>query len=177
MYYPTPNQTTISVGEVSDIALRPHAMTNITFPMQLLSSSFDKTDSNTSTEATNNKNSAFRSIVSQLCSIETEDSGDSKEIDIVYDLMPTFKFGDYGALSLSFTGQTTKISCEKVCMHLFPALCVSDPLSCSCEIWPANLDFCAFVKASTFYVHEMNCFFSIRKTCLVKSASTTKHKY
>ncbi|GAN10528.1 hypothetical protein MAM1_0366c10070 [Mucor ambiguus] len=114
MYYPTPNQTTIGVGEVSDIILRPHAVTNITFPMQLLSSSFDKTDRNTTVQVKDNNNSIIKSTVAQLCSEETNNSGDPKEIDIVYDLMPTFKFGDYGALSLSFTGQKTKISCEKL---------------------------------------------------------------
>lgn len=118
MFYPTPNQTTIGVGEVSDIVLRPHAVTNITFPMQLFSSTFESIDKNTTLEAPDNKNPILKSIASQLCSAETDDNaGEAKEIDIVYDLMPTFKFGEYGALSLSFTGQTAKISCEKVCVR------------------------------------------------------------
>ncbi|KAL9538347.1 hypothetical protein MBANPS3_011004 [Mucor bainieri] len=114
MYYPTPNQTTIGVGQVSDIVLRPHAVTNITFPMELLSSSFDRVDRNTTVEVKDSKNSVFKSMVAQLCSTETDDSDDPKELDIVYDLMPTLKFGDYGVLSLSFTGQTATVSCKKL---------------------------------------------------------------
>ncbi|KAL7311589.1 hypothetical protein PS15m_009329 [Mucor circinelloides] len=113
IYYPTPDQTTVGVGEVSSVVLRPHAVTNITFPIQLLSGDSGKIHSNATTEA-KDKGTAFKRIVFQLCSAERDGSGDQKEIDIVYDLMPTFKFGGYGALSLSFTGQTATLSCQKL---------------------------------------------------------------
>lgn len=101
-------------------------MTNITFPIQLLSGDSHKIHSNATTEA-KDKGTAFKRIVFQLCSAERDDSGDQKEVDIVYDLMPTFKFGDYGVLSLSFTGQTATLSCEKVCIRPPPPffLCLS----------------------------------------------------
>jgi len=113
-------------------------VTNITFPIQLLSGDSDKIHSNATTEA-KDKGTAFKRIVFQLCSAERDDSGDQKEVDIVYDLMPTFKFGDYGVLSLSFTGQTATLSCEKVCIRppppffFFVLESLPNSLSCSCK--------------------------------------------
>lgn len=103
------------MGEISDLVLRPHAVTNITFPIQLLSdiSNDNNTDKN-KTAGMKNNNSAFRSIANDLC---LEEDRAQKEIDIVYDIMPTLRFGDYGSLSLSFTGQATKMSCEKVFIY------------------------------------------------------------
>lgn len=126
----------MGVGEVSSVVLRPHAVTNITFPIQLLSGDSGKIHSNATTEA-KDKGTAFKRIVFQLCSAERDGSGDQKEIDIVYDLMPTFKFGGYGALSLSFTGQTATLSCQKVCIRSPPFFFVLESLSnsllCSCK--------------------------------------------
>ncbi|KAI8639729.1 hypothetical protein BD408DRAFT_434940 [Parasitella parasitica] len=122
MYYPTTfNKTTVGIGEISDLTLRPHAVTNITFPILFFSdasNNFINPDRNTTADPKERNGSAFETLVDQLCykggrGTENDDA-EQKEIEIVYDLMPTLRFGDNGALSMLFAGQTTTVSCEKL---------------------------------------------------------------
>lgn len=52
----------------------------------------------------------FKQMVINSCS----DDIHGKDIVIVFDLMPTIKIYDYPIITLAFTGQETKMSCEKV---------------------------------------------------------------
>lgn len=58
------------------------------------------------------EDNVFRQMVSNSC--RDMDTVHGKEIVIVFDLMPTIKIYNYPIGTLAFTGQETKMSCEKV---------------------------------------------------------------
>jgi hypothetical protein len=124
IYYPTPNKTTIGVGEIDDLVLGPQTVTNITFPVKIMGDEYDDgglnptTSKNDSSKNSNDK--AFTDMVINSCKINgnVDDNKDSinknKEIVVIFDLMPTVKIYGYPIVTLAFTGQNTKMSCEKV---------------------------------------------------------------
>ncbi|CEP19855.1 hypothetical protein [Parasitella parasitica] len=121
MYYPPAlNVTTIGIGEISDLTLRPHAVTNVTFSVQLFSdagNNFNNMDKTTTINTVGKNGSSFESLVEELCLEGGKNESESTkedEIKIVYELMPTLRFGDYGTLSMLLTEQALTVSCEKL---------------------------------------------------------------
>jgi hypothetical protein len=111
----------VGVGEISNIVLGPQAITNITFPVKLVSSADGSYKQSNSTLEPEEEGSgeAFKSMVVSSCNSISEGSNDSahhnnKEIVVLFDLMPTIRIYNYPIVTLAFTGQKTVMSCEKV---------------------------------------------------------------
>ncbi|KAG2194913.1 hypothetical protein INT47_010655 [Mucor saturninus] len=104
IYYPTPNKTTIGVAEIHNLVLGPQSVTRVTFPVKMITDTEEGTMSDVG-------DSVFRQMITSACS--DTDTMNGKEIVVVFDLMPTINIYDYPIGTLAFTGQKTKMSCEK----------------------------------------------------------------
>lgn len=122
IYYPTPNRTTIGVGELSDLVLGPRSVTNITFPIQMMGDGYsgNRLDFNKDGDMQNNfsynEEEAFANMVASCCDQNngTEPNRQKKDTVVVFDLMPTIKIYGYRIVTLAFTGQTASMPCEKL---------------------------------------------------------------
>lgn len=109
------------MGEISDIVLGPQAVTNITFPVKLMTSGADGeySNDNISNSTTVGSEEAFNNMVASSCNSTVGESTDpnnhrNKEILVMFDLMPTIKIYDCPIVTLAFTGQKTVMPCDKV---------------------------------------------------------------
>lgn len=68
----------------------------------------DNASSLDSSGNTSTKNEIFSRMIAASCKDE------NREIEISFDLMPTISFQNNAIVTLAFTGQRSKMSCEKV---------------------------------------------------------------
>lgn len=61
-----------------------------------------------STEKANTENEIFSNLITSSCNDE------NREMDVLFDVMPTISFQNNAIITLAFTGQRSKMSCEKV---------------------------------------------------------------
>jgi hypothetical protein len=79
-------------------------MTNITFPIQIMSQQGNSSTVNSE----NTRDDIFSNMIAALC------KDGQNEIEMSFDLMPTISFQNNAIITLAFTGQKSRMSCEKV---------------------------------------------------------------